>query len=457
MTKISNQYSLTNILTADLANSRLGINNVSPTVALDVTGAGKFSGILTLGSTISNGTYAYTLPSATGTLALTSALSGYLPLTGGTLTGALSGTSATFSTDLTLTNSSFTLLKFINTTASKTWNMYAYSDGQFNLGISGVGNFLTLGTTGAATFSSSVSATSYNATTQNIFAVDGTERMRITSAGNVGIGTSSPNVSGQGTNQRVLTVQGVSGYWGGVEIASTATAGGSLMGFLGFAGSNINTGLTAYIGSWLENTGADAAADMRFHTKPASAAATEKMRITGGGNILMGTTSDNGSRLSVQGAINCLGTAAGIFTQSRSSAELMGWYAENTTYLYFYHTIYGATGRITSSSGVYTAISDVNKKKDFEQSQIGLNEVLGLKPTLYRMKTDDESSSKHLGFIAQEVKDYIPQAYSESGEGNDKFIGLTEMPIIAALTKAIQELSAENTSLINRIEALENK
>ena len=43
MTKISNQYSLTNILTADLANSRLGINNVSPTVALDVTGAGKFS------------------------------------------------------------------------------------------------------------------------------------------------------------------------------------------------------------------------------------------------------------------------------------------------------------------------------------------------------------------------------------------------------------------------------
>jgi hypothetical protein len=37
---------------------------------------------------ISNGTYTYTLPSATGTLALTSALSGYLPLTGGTLTGA---------------------------------------------------------------------------------------------------------------------------------------------------------------------------------------------------------------------------------------------------------------------------------------------------------------------------------------------------------------------------------
>jgi hypothetical protein len=39
----------------------------------------------------------YTFPNADGTIALTSNLSSYLPLTGGTLTGALSGTSATFS------------------------------------------------------------------------------------------------------------------------------------------------------------------------------------------------------------------------------------------------------------------------------------------------------------------------------------------------------------------------
>lgn len=39
---------------------------------LQVTGAAKVTGQLTLGSTISNGTYTYTLPSATGTLALTS-------------------------------------------------------------------------------------------------------------------------------------------------------------------------------------------------------------------------------------------------------------------------------------------------------------------------------------------------------------------------------------------------
>ena len=69
----------------------------STVITMSDTGAANFTGQLTLGSTITNGTYTYTLPSATGTLALTSALSGYLPLSGGTLTGPLGGTSASFS------------------------------------------------------------------------------------------------------------------------------------------------------------------------------------------------------------------------------------------------------------------------------------------------------------------------------------------------------------------------
>ena len=102
MSKNTNLSFLTDYITADIINGRIGIFTASPTVAFDVTGATKVSGILTLGSTISNGTYAYTLPSATGTLALTSDLTGYLPLTGGTLTGTLNGTSASFADDVTV-------------------------------------------------------------------------------------------------------------------------------------------------------------------------------------------------------------------------------------------------------------------------------------------------------------------------------------------------------------------
>ena len=52
------------------------------------------------------------------------------------------------------------------------------------------------------------------------------------------------------------------------------------------------------------------------------------------------------------------------------------------------------------------------------------------------MKTENETN-KHLGFIAQEVKDFIPQAYIE----DENFIGLNYQAITATLVKAIQELN----------------
>lgn len=67
------------------SSGNIGIGNTNDTYKLDVTGTGRFSGQLTLGSTITNGTYTYTLPGATGTLALLSdipSVSGYVPYTG---------------------------------------------------------------------------------------------------------------------------------------------------------------------------------------------------------------------------------------------------------------------------------------------------------------------------------------------------------------------------------------
>ena len=97
MSKNTNLSFLTDFLTADIVNSRVGMNNVSPQATFDVTGTGKFSGILTLGSTVSNGTYTYTLPSATGTLALVGG-SGV-----GTVTSVAAITLGTSGTDLTST------------------------------------------------------------------------------------------------------------------------------------------------------------------------------------------------------------------------------------------------------------------------------------------------------------------------------------------------------------------
>lgn len=81
-------------------DNRVGINTVTPAYTLDVVGTAGVSGVLTLGSIISNGTYNYTLPSASGTLALTS------DIPTGTITG--SGTTnyvPKFTSDSAIANS----------------------------------------------------------------------------------------------------------------------------------------------------------------------------------------------------------------------------------------------------------------------------------------------------------------------------------------------------------------
>jgi hypothetical protein len=115
------------ILKIDSGNNRVGINQTSPTVALDVTGSARITGDLTVsGTTVTvdsasvlvkdrvqfEGATAdgyetvllatdptadrtITLPDASGTVAMTSGLAAYLPLAGGAVTGAIT-TNSTF-------------------------------------------------------------------------------------------------------------------------------------------------------------------------------------------------------------------------------------------------------------------------------------------------------------------------------------------------------------------------
>jgi len=152
------------------------------------------------------------------------------------------------------------------------------------------------------------------------------------------------------------------------------------------------------------------------------------------GNILIGTTTDNGYKLQVNGGIVAINDA--IYTSNTASATTYGWANSGAGTLLLRNAGVANVGSFAMATGVYTPLSDINKKKDFEISTLGLNAILNLKPTLYRMKEED-NTEKHLGFIAQEVKEFIPQAYIESGN----FIGLDYNPIVATLVKAIQELN----------------
>lgn len=170
---------------------------------------------------------------------------------------------------------------------------------------------------------------------------------------------------------------------------------------------------------------------------------SEKMRIVSGGNVLIGTTTDLGFKLQVNGLIVSIDDY--ISSRASSNSTQYGFVNLGDGNLYLGSVGVGAFGRFNMTTGVYVATSDKNKKKNFEPSNLGLDAVLKLKPTLYNMTSQKDNEAKELGFIAQEVKEVIEQAYVENGE----FIGLNYQPIVAALVKAIQDLNIKIENLKN--------
>ena len=122
-------------------------NNFAVT-AVNSTGTSLYNAIFDLSASTSSRTF--TLPTTSGTIALTSNLSSYLPLTGGTLTG-----------DLTLNNGAADGAQLVLASSGfSNWNLDNYS-GSLRA-YYGASVALTIASTGAATFSSSVNAQGIN-------------------------------------------------------------------------------------------------------------------------------------------------------------------------------------------------------------------------------------------------------------------------------------------------------
>jgi len=263
-----------------------------------------------------------------------------------------------------------------------------------------------------------------------------------------GIGTTSP-----GYALDVVSSDTSSGY--AARIRSNATAANAILQFTD-AGATQQNGVLATNDSGFLTIQADGAASViTLRTN-----GNERARIDSGGKLLVGTTTGTAAsvsgKLQAESEIISKGSLAGFFFENRSGgvtsgSNWFGWYNSGGT-TYFYNPAVGNIASINSATGAYTALSDEAKKKDFESSDIGLDAILALQPKLFRMATDEADRPKQLGFIAQEVKDHIPQAYveetSQDVSGEDAtYIGINDRPIIAALVKAVQELSARITEL----------
>jgi hypothetical protein len=436
--------------------------------ALYVTGMTAGSGAiyhsgsrLTMANYNASGTLHFEVNGGTGALTLNADTSASfvstISATGATLTGALSGTSATFSTTIAdyamsvsnVLDSSQGLLvratdndgdlyllrlQSSNGATSQTWvdrftvakSGAATFSSSVTAGGTGDGDWFTLNRSTVKKFNINLTSdwTTITSTANRLQLNDYTNTGISINAGNVGIGTTAPtDYSGYTT----LHLNGKSGANGGLLRLTAFDASSSVNIYAG--GSAINFNTTAAVPFvWLTQD-------------------TERMRITSAGNLLVGTTSDNGNKLQVGGYISMIagggtGASYGVRFSNNNGAY---WEVRNVDLYNKFQFIYQGSvlADINSSNGVYTALSDERKKKDFEESNIGLNEIMRLKPTLFRMKTDSDSVSKQLGFIAQQVQSVIPQACDSVGD----FIGVQDRPILAGVVKAIQELKAELDAL----------
>jgi hypothetical protein len=206
------------------------------------------------------------------------------------------------------------------------------------------------------------------------FATNDAERMRITSGGNVGIGTTSPSAF---SGYRNLSLQsGTSGF---------------NLDF--FDNSGVRRSSIIYNNQVDFTFGVLEAIPFRFETN-----GSERMRITSSGSVV----------------VNNLGTG----------------------------TVYSNAGVLTNTNP-----SDERLKENIDDLEYGLAEILQLRPVSYNWINDTANQGKQFGFIAQEVQEIMPDLINEFTITEDEEevvrLGLDKEAIFVAMVNAIKELKAE--------------
>ena len=186
------------------------------------------------------------------------------------------------------------------------------------------------------------------------------------------------------------------------------------------------------------------------------------------GNLLVGTTSTS----LTSGVGTKIGNdSAGAFVSTVTSSTTNG---ASFAYTYYstgagaYRFYVGAGGTVFATSTTISSLSDQRHKENIRDLNVGLAEVMALKPRLYDWKEGKGQNIKNArGFIAQEFEEVFPDLIDEwadpAPEGEEPYKSVRQ-DLIPVLVKAIQEqqaiIDAQQTAietLTNRISALENK
>jgi hypothetical protein len=237
-----------------------------------------------------------------------------------------------------------------------------------------------------------------------------TERMRIDSSGNVGIGTSSPDSST---------------FFGKVLHLSDSSNCGMMFERTSSTAGKFSIGLNTSL-------------NFLF-----AAGGTERMRIDSSGNLLVGTSSGDPD----SGIGNKTTPGGQRFSVMAGSTN------DNITYTLYstgasaYRFYVGLAGTVFATNTSISAISDVRHKENIRDLDVGLAEVMQLQPRVFDWKEGKGKGTQNdRGFIAQEFEQVFPDLIDEwkdpAPEGEEPYKSVRQ-DLIPVLVKAIQELKAE--------------
>lgn len=244
----------------------------------------------------------------------------------------------------------------------------------------------------------------------------GTQRVVVDSAGNVGVGTSSPSSFGGYTTVSVNNA--VNGGIYNILVNGTETA--RMQAFAGI----------------FNLAAKGAATNLTFETNN-----TERARIDSSGNFLVGYTSSNGAyKLQVNSQ---------IFATSSTIATSDGRYKKD----------------IQSLDGALGLVNQLNPVQ-FSWKEHQVHAFDTLTPTIGFIAQEVQQVLADKPYLASIVKTNIcviePEEKDENGHVTkeavtEEFLGIAEGNLIALLTKSIQEQQAIIQTLSDRITALEAK